>query len=155
MYTVVQPELESSFRLPTVPKVPLGPLAVSPCSPTSTPGPGNLLSAFCLQISDKWNHTICCLLCLASFSYHHAFKVGSCCACVYVLSRSVVSNSLQAHGLQLTRLLCPWNFPGKNTEAGCHFLLQGIFLTRDQTLVSVSFIGRQILYNTVPYFMYP
>ena len=23
-------------------------------------------------------------------------------------------------------LLCPWNFPGKNTEVGCHFLLQGI-----------------------------
>ena len=26
-----------------------------------------------------------------------------------------------------TRLLCPWNFPRKNTWAGCHFLLQGIF----------------------------
>ena len=25
------------------------------------------------------------------------------------------------------RLLCPWNFPGKNTGVGCHFLLQGIF----------------------------
>ena len=24
-------------------------------------------------------------------------------------------------------LLCPWNFPSKNTEAGCHFLFQGIF----------------------------
>jgi len=28
------------------------------------------------------------------------------------------------------RLLCPWDFPGKNTEVGCHFLLQGIFLTQ-------------------------
>ena len=27
-------------------------------------------------------------------------------------------------------LLCPWNFPGKNTEVGCHFLFQGIFLTQ-------------------------
>ena len=27
------------------------------------------------------------------------------------------------------RLLCPWDFPGKNTGGGCHFLLQGIFLT--------------------------
>ena len=27
----------------------------------------------------------------------------------------------------ITRLLCPWNFPGKNTGVGCHFLLQGIF----------------------------
>ena len=23
------------------------------------------------------------------------------------------------------RLLCPWDFPGKNTGVGCHFLLQG------------------------------
>ena len=28
------------------------------------------------------------------------------------------------------RLLCPWGSPGKNTGAGCHFLLQGIFLTQ-------------------------
>ena len=46
------------------------------------------------------------------------------CVCVC----SVISNSLQPHGLQATRLLCPWNFPGKNAGAGCHFLLQGIFL---------------------------
>ena len=28
--------------------------------------------------------------------------------------RSIMSNSLQPHGLP-ARLLCPWNFPGKNT----------------------------------------
>ena len=27
-------------------------------------------------------------------------------------------------------VLCPWNFPGKNTGVGCHFVLQGIFLTQ-------------------------
>ena len=27
--------------------------------------------------------------------------------------------------------LCPWDFPGKNTVVGCHFLLQGIFLTQE------------------------
>ena len=32
--------------------------------------------------------------------------------------------------LQPSKLLCPWNFPGKNTGVGCHFLLQGIFLTQ-------------------------
>ena len=37
----------------------------------------------------------------------------------------VVSDSLQPHGLLPARLLCPWNFPGKNTGAGCHFLLKG------------------------------
>ena len=29
-----------------------------------------------------------------------------------------------------TRLPCPWDSPGKNPEVGCHFLLQGIFLTQ-------------------------
>ena len=51
---------------------------------------------------------------------------------------------LWSHGLQPARLLCPWDFPGKNTGMSCHFLLQGIFLTRDQTLISC--IGKQILY---------
>ena len=38
-------------------------------------------------------------------------------------SRSVVSDSSQPHGLQPTRLLCPWDFPGKSTGVGCHCLL--------------------------------
>ena len=29
-----------------------------------------------------------------------------------------------------TRLLCPWDSPGKNTGVGCHFLLQGILPTQ-------------------------
>ena len=37
---------------------------------------------------------------------------------------------LRPHGLWLARLLCPWDFPGKNTGVGCHFLLQGIFPTQ-------------------------
>ena len=37
---------------------------------------------------------------------------------------SVVSDSLRPHGLEPTRLLHPWNFPGKSTGMGCHFLLQ-------------------------------
>ena len=43
--------------------------------------------------------------------------------CVYVCAR--LCWNLQVHGLQPTRLLCPWDSPGKNTQAGCHFLLQG------------------------------
>ena len=38
-------------------------------------------------------------------------------------SRSVVSNSSWPHGLQPTRLLRPWDFPGKSTGVGCHCLL--------------------------------
>ena len=47
---------------------------------------------------------------------------------------SVVSDSLWFPGLQLTRLLCPWDFPGKNTGVGCHFLLQGTFPTQGLNL---------------------
>ena len=43
-----------------------------------------------------------------------------------MLSHSVVSNS---SWLYPTRLLCPWDFPGKNSGVGFHFLLQWIFLT--------------------------
>ena len=42
-------------------------------------------------------------------------------------SCSVMSDSLPPHGLQPAKLLCPWDFPGKNTGVGCHFLLQGLF----------------------------
>ena len=43
---------------------------------------------------------------------------------------SVLSDSLQPHGLQLTRFPRPWDFLGKNTGLCCHFLLQGIFPTQ-------------------------
>ena len=50
---------------------------------------------------------------------------------VCVLSRKQSCPTLfWPHGPQPSRLLCPWNFPGKNTGVGCHFFLQGIFLTQ-------------------------
>ena len=36
---------------------------------------------------------------------------------------SVMSDSLRPYRLQPTRLLCPWDSPGKNTGVGCHSLL--------------------------------
>ena len=54
--------------------------------------------------------------------------------CVFALSSSVVSNSVRLHRLQPARLFCPWDFPGKNTRAGCHFLQQRIFLTQGLNL---------------------
>ena len=33
-------------------------------------------------------------------------------------------NSSRPHGLQPTRLCCPWDFPGKSTGVGCHCLLR-------------------------------
>ena len=35
-----------------------------------------------------------------------------------------MSNSVRPHRRQPTRLLCPWDSPGKNIGVGCHFLLQ-------------------------------
>ena len=39
-------------------------------------------------------------------------------------SRSVVSDPQRPHGLQPTRLLRPWDSPGKSTGVGCHCLLR-------------------------------
>ena len=38
-------------------------------------------------------------------------------------SRSVVSDSQRPHGRQPTRLLRPWDLPGKSNGVGCHCLL--------------------------------
>ena len=35
-----------------------------------------------------------------------------------------MSDLVRPHRRQPTRLLCPWDSPGKNTGVGCHFLLQ-------------------------------
>ena len=60
-------------------------------------------------------------------------------------SRSVVSDSLRPHRLQPTRLLCPWDSPGRNTGVGCHFLLQEIFPTQGSNL-GLPYC-RQMLYH--------
>ena len=52
-----------------------------------------------------------------------------CCACAQVLSCSAVSDSA-TQWTEPTRLLSAWDFPGKNTGVGCHFVLQGLFLTQ-------------------------
>ena len=46
-------------------------------------------------------------------------------------------------------LLYPWNFPGKNTGVGCHFLLQGTFPTRRWSLDLLCLLHcRQIFFTT-------
>ena len=59
-------------------------------------------------------------------------------------SHSVMSDSLQPHGLWPARLLCPWNSPGKNTGVGHPSLLQRIFPTQGLNLDLLH--CRQILY---------
>jgi len=61
------------------------------------------------------------------------------------VSSSVMSNSLGSHGLLAHQAPLSMNSPGKNTGVGCHFLLQGIFLT--QVLNPGLLHCRQILYH--------
>ena len=84
------------------------------------------------------NQTVLRFLCVCVCDKHLV------CVCVCV-SRSVVPNSLRPHGLQSTRFLCPWDFPGRDTGVGCHFLLQGIFPTQGSNLGLLH--CRQILYR--------
>ena len=52
-----------------------------------------------------------------------------CCHCCCLVAKSCLTLSW-SHGLQPNRLLCPWDFPGKDIGVGCPFLLQGIIPTQ-------------------------
>ena len=66
----------------------------------------------------------------ASFILNTLPNLVLVCVCVCVQSYTVMFDSLQPQELQLTRILCPGDSPGKNTRVGCHALLQGIFPTQ-------------------------
>ena len=58
-----------------------------------------------------------------------AMLAPRCCCCLVTKS----CPTLQSHGqngLQPARILCQWDFPGKNTRVSCHSLLQGILQTQ-------------------------
>ena len=82
---------------------------------------------------------------LTEFSIDGQFSVvfPPCCL-KWIVSCSVILNSLWPLELQPTGLLCPWDFPGKDTGVGCHFLLQGIFPTQGSNLGLLQY--RQIPY---------
>ena len=70
-----------------------------------------------------------------------------------VLSHSVMSDSSRPHGLWPTRLLRPWNFPGKNTGMGCissSILFQRIFLTRGSNWHLLGLLHQQAVFTTGP-----
>ena len=75
-------------------------------------------------------------LCTCSQQYNMAYsglffqELGSFeYPCVCVLITQSCPAFCDPHGVQSTRLCCPWNSPVKNTGVGCHSLLQGIFPT--------------------------
>ena len=72
--------------------------------------------------------------------YPHAHSLSICsfyfgcvpvCVCVHAHSFTQSCPTLWGPmTYSPSRLLCPWDFPGKNMEVDCHFLLQGIFPIR-------------------------
>ena len=73
-------------------------------------------------------------------------EAGALCAEVCVRAQLLQScpDSVQVHGLQPARLLCPWDSPGKNNGVGSHALLQRIFNpgTEPRSPTSPALTGR-------------
>ena len=63
---------------------------------------------------------------------------------------SVVSSSLWPPGLEPARLLCPWNFPGKDTGVSFHSFLQGIFPTQGSNPSLASTVQAGRFFSTDP-----
>ena len=63
----------------------------------------------------------------------------------FSVSHSVVCDYSGSHGWQPARILCPWDFPGKNTGISVHALFKGIFLIQGLNLGLPH--CRQILYH--------
>ena len=49
-----------------------------------------------------------------------------------------MSDSVRPHRRQPTRLPHPWDFPGKNTGVGCHFLLQSMKVKSESEVAQSS-----------------
>ena len=54
--------------------------------------------------------------------------------CMYVCALSRVRLFVIPGTVARQTTLCPWDFPGKDTGVGCHFLLQRIFQTQGSNL---------------------
>ena len=68
--------------------------------------------------------SVCVCVCGCIVVIHWTFEANKLLWVLYYLC-VVCVHSLQLQELYSTKLLSPWDFPGKNTGVGCHFLLQG------------------------------
>ena len=73
----------------------------------------------------------------ACCSYWKASANSFACLCVCKCALGGFSHVLLFVTLS-TRLLCPWDFPAKNTGVGCHASSRGSYQPRDRTCVSLS-----------------
>jgi len=77
------------------------------CDPIDDSPPGSLVPGILQARTLEW----------VAISFSNAWEEK------WKWSRSVMSDSWWPHGLQPTRLLHSWDFPGKSTGVGCHCLL--------------------------------
>ena len=78
---------------------------------------------FHLPEPEFYSLSLCLLSEVGTVSHDHYVTLH---ACSFIQLCPALCNL--RHGA--TRFLCPWDFPGKNTEVCCCFLLQGIFPTQ-------------------------
>ena len=88
---------------------------------------------------------------LETFSFH-SFSLSYCtfhCVCVHAKSLlSCLPLWDPMDPMEHTRLLCPWNYPGKNSGEGSHSLVQGTFPTQGSNLHLLWLLHcRQIIYH--------
>ena len=96
----------------------------------------SLCLCVCVCVCERERERECVCVCVCVCDRKQERETESVCVCVL---------TLQPPQLQSARLLCPWDFPVKNTGMGCHFLLQGIFLTQESNPHLLH--CRQILYR--------
>ena len=85
-----------------------------------------------LKLSNTEDKVHICEACVMYWKYQHGLSI--LCDHLYCYCSSVAKSCqtrLWSCGLKSTRLLCPWDFPGKNTGASCHLPIQGIFQTQE------------------------
>ena len=89
------------------------------------------------KLHEDWDMAMLFVVMTETVPLHRA---GAQCMCV--LSAT--------HGLLLDRFLCTWDSPGKNTGVGCHFLLQGIFLTWGWNPCLLCLLHWQVVFFFLP-----
>ena len=71
---------------------------------------------------------------MSRLTYHMKYMK---CVC-----HSVMSDSLEPHGLQPAKLLCLWNSLGKNTEVSSHSLVPEIVKDREALCAAVHGVAK-------------
>ena len=104
-----------------------------------------------------WAPSVCLIL-LMNWVYYGALNssfLGGKADIKRMRAQSLSCVQLFAIPWDPVRLLCPWDFPGKNTRVGGHFRSRGFSWPRDWTHIScITRISRQILYTFTSLFFF-